>query len=319
MKLTLCTKIISNLRLSGLRKIIFFSFSSVWEIVRKLRLLLLFLSHSVVSDSLRPHGLQHIRLPCPLFPGVCSNSSVESVMPSNHLILCLPLLLLPSIFHSIRSFPMSQLFTSGGQSIGASVSVLPMNTQVWFPLGLTGLISLLSKGLSRVFSNTTVGKFFGAQPSLWSNFSICTWLLEKPVLTRLTFVGKVMALLFNMLSRYVIPFLPRGKHLLISWLQSLSAVILELPQIVCCCFHFFPIYLPWSDSTRCHDLSFFLNVECKASAEKKKMNWTARQRKGSLLKGNKRVTGPWEEPAPSLLVGPSYTLQAGNWVPSGGG
>ena len=106
-----------------------------------------------------------------------------------------------------------------------------MNTQVWFPLGLTGLISLLSKGLSRVFSNTTVGKFFGAQPSLWSNFSICTWLLEKPVLTRLTFVGKVMALLFNMLSRYVIPFLPRGKHLLISWLQSPSTVILEPKKI----------------------------------------------------------------------------------------
>ena len=231
MKLTLCTKIISNLRLSRLRKIIFFSFSSVWEIVRKLRLLLLFLSHSVVSDSLRPHGLQHIRLPCPLFPGVCSNSSIESVMPSNQLILCLPLLLLPSIFHSIRSFPMSQLFTSGGLSIGASVSVLPMNTQVWFPLGLTGLISLLSKGLSRVFSNTTVWKFFGAQPSLWSNFSICTWLLEKPVLTRLTFVGKVMALLFNMLSRFVIPFLPRGKHLLISWLQSPSTVILEPKKI----------------------------------------------------------------------------------------
>ena len=81
-------------------------------------------------------------------------------MPSNHLILCCPLLLLPSIFLSIRSFPMSELFTLGGQSTGALAwaSVLPMNIQGWFPLGWTGLNSLLSKGLSRVFSSTTVQK-----------------------------------------------------------------------------------------------------------------------------------------------------------------
>ena len=86
--------------------------------------------------------------------------SIESVMPSNHLILCHPLLLLPSVFPSIRSFVTSQLFASGGQSIGvsASASVLPVNIQGWFPLGLTGLISLQSKGLSRVFSNTAVQK-----------------------------------------------------------------------------------------------------------------------------------------------------------------
>ena len=86
--------------------------------------------------------------------------SIESVMPSNHLILCRPLLLLLSIFPSIRSFQMSQLFASGGQSIGvsASTSVLPMNTQDWSPLGWTGWISLQSKRLSRVFSNTTVQK-----------------------------------------------------------------------------------------------------------------------------------------------------------------
>ena len=92
--------------------------------------------------------------------------SIESVMPSNHLILCFPLLLLPSVFPSIRSFLGCQLFTSGGQSIGvsASVSVLPMNIQDWFTLGWTSLISLQSKGLSRVFSNTTVQKhqFFSA-------------------------------------------------------------------------------------------------------------------------------------------------------------
>ena len=95
--------------------------------------------------------------------------SIESEMPSNHLILCCPLLLLPSIFPVSWSFQMSQLFSSGGQSIGvsASISVLPMNTQDWSPLGWTGWISLQSKGLSRVFSNTTVQnhQFFGAQLS----------------------------------------------------------------------------------------------------------------------------------------------------------
>ena len=95
--------------------------------------------------------------------------SIESVMPSNHLILYRPLLLLPSIFPRISSFPMSQLFTSGGQSIGvsASASVFPMNTQDWSPLEWTGWISLQFKGLSRVFSNTTVQKhqFFDAQLS----------------------------------------------------------------------------------------------------------------------------------------------------------
>ena len=109
---------------------------------------------------------------------------IESVMLSNHLILCQPLLFLPSIFPSIRVFPKSWLFAWGVQNFGASVSasVLLMNIQVWFPLGLTGLISLLSKGLSRVFTSTTVWKhqFFGAQPSLWSNSHIHTWLLEKP-------------------------------------------------------------------------------------------------------------------------------------------
>ena len=83
-----------------------------------------------------------------------------------------------------QSFPMSQFFASGGQSIGvsASVSVLLVNIQGWFPLGWTSLISLLTKGLSRVFTSTTVQKhqFFGLQPSLWSNSDICTWLLEKP-------------------------------------------------------------------------------------------------------------------------------------------
>ena len=108
--------------------------------------------------------------------------SIESVMPSNHLILCCHLLLFPSIFTDIRLFPMSQFFPSGGQSIGvpASASILPMNIQCWFPLGLTGWISLQSKELSRVFSNIIAQKhqFFSAQLSSWCNSYTHTWLLE---------------------------------------------------------------------------------------------------------------------------------------------
>ena len=109
--------------------------------------------------------------------------SIELVMPSSHLILCRSLLL-PPILPSIRVFPMSQVFTWGGQSIrvSASASVLPMNTQDWSPLGWTGWITLQSKGLSRVFSSTTVQKhqFFCIQLSSPSNSHIHTWLLEKP-------------------------------------------------------------------------------------------------------------------------------------------
>ena len=110
--------------------------------------------------------------------------SIESVMPSSHLILCRPLLLLPSIFPNIRVFSMTELFVPGGQSIGVSAlaSVLPKNTQDWSPLEWIGWISLQSKGHSRVFSNTTVQKhqFFGAQLSSQSNSHIHAWLLEKP-------------------------------------------------------------------------------------------------------------------------------------------
>ena len=135
-----------------------------------------------MSDSLWPHGLQHTGLPCPSpSPTVCSNACPlsrwchpaisSSVIPFSCLQSC----------PASGSFPISQLFASGGQTIGASASILPMNIQGWFPLGLTGLISLTSKGLSRVFSNTIVWKhqLFSTQPSLWSNFHIHTWLLEK--------------------------------------------------------------------------------------------------------------------------------------------
>ena len=110
--------------------------------------------------------------------------SIKSVMPSNHFILFVPFSSHLQSFPASRSFPMSQLFTSGGQSIGvsASASVLPMNIQDWSPLGWTAWISLQSKGLSRVFSNITVQKhqFFDTQLSLLSNSHIHTWLQEKP-------------------------------------------------------------------------------------------------------------------------------------------
>ena len=129
-------------------------------------------SHSVVSNSLRPHGLQHARPPCPSpAPTACSNSCPLS--RRCHPTISSSVVSFSSLLQSFPasgSFQMSQFFTSGGQSIGVSASalVLPMNIQDWFPLGLTGWISLQSKGLSRVFSNTTVQKhqFFGTQLSL---------------------------------------------------------------------------------------------------------------------------------------------------------
>ena len=133
-----------------------------------------------------PHRLQHTRLRCPsLSPRVCTNSCPLSrwchpTISSS----AAPFSFNLQSFPASGSFPMNQLFTSGGQSIGASASALflPRNIQGWFPLGLTSLISLLPKGLSRVFSSTKIEKhqFLGAQPPLWSNSHIRTWLLEKP-------------------------------------------------------------------------------------------------------------------------------------------
>ena len=143
-------------------------------------------SCSVVSDSLWPHESQHARPPCPSpTPGVRSNSCPSSrwchpAISSS----VVPFSSCPQSLPASGTFPMSQLFAWGGQSIGvsASASVLPMNTQDWSPLGWTGWISLQSKGLSRVFSNTTVQnhQFFGAQLSSQSNSHIHTWPLEKP-------------------------------------------------------------------------------------------------------------------------------------------
>ena len=146
----------------------------------------LLFSHSVVSDTLWPNGLQQARLSCPSpSPKACSNSCPSSrwchpnisssIVPFSFCLKSCP---------TSESFPPSQFFEAGGQSIGvsASESAPLMNIQGWFSLGLTGWTSLLSQGLSRVFSNTTFQKhqFFSAQPSLWSNSHIHTWLLEKP-------------------------------------------------------------------------------------------------------------------------------------------
>ena len=143
-------------------------------------------SHSFMSDSFWPHESQHARPPCPSQPpGVYSNSCPSSqwchpTISSSVVLFCS----CPQSLPASGSFPVSQLFTWGGQSIGvsASASVLPKNTQDWSPSGWTGWISLQSKGLSRVFSNTTVQKqqFFSAQLSSQSNSHIHTWPLEKP-------------------------------------------------------------------------------------------------------------------------------------------
>ena len=133
-------------------------------------------SLSFLSNSLPPHGLQHTRLPCPSpSPGPSWDSCPSSQWCHPTISSC------PQPFPAPGYFLVSWLFASGGLSIGASALVLPMNIQGWFPLGLTGLISLLSRGLSRVFSSTTVQKhqFFSTQPSLWYNSHIHTWLLKK--------------------------------------------------------------------------------------------------------------------------------------------
>ena len=189
---------------------------------------------------------------------------IESVMPSSHLILCCPLLLLPLIFPSIRVFSNeSVLHIRWPKYLSFSFSISPSNEYSglisfrtdWFDLIVQGTFKSLLQYHSSKASILWCSAFFIVQ---LSHLYMTT---EKNiVLTRWTFVGKVMSLLFNMLSRLIIPFLPRSKCLLISWLQSPSAVILEPPKIVSYCFHCFLIYLLWSDGTGCNDLSF-LNVE----------------------------------------------------------
>ena len=162
--------------------------------------------------------------------------SIELVMLSNHFILCLPFPFCLQSSPASGSFPESQLFTSGGQSIkaSASASVLPMNIQGWPTWGLSGLISLQSKGLlkSHLQHHNLKASILWHSPFFMVQLSHPYMTTGKTIaLTKRTFVSKVMSLLFNMLSMLVIAFLPRNKRLLISWLQSPSLVILEPPKI----------------------------------------------------------------------------------------
>ena len=193
-------------------------------------------------------------------------TSIESVMPFSHLILCRPLLLLPPIPLSITVFSNeSTLRMRGPKYWSFSFSIIPSKeipglisfSMDWLDLlAVQGTLKSLLQHHSLKASILQCSAFFTVQfshPYMTNGKNIA--------LTRQTFVGKVMSLLLNMLSRLVITFLPRSKRLLISWLQSPSAVILE-PQKnkVWHSFHCFPIYFPWSDGTGCHDLHF-LNVE----------------------------------------------------------
>ena len=191
--------------------------------------------------------------------------SIESMIPSNHLILCCPLLLLPSIFPNIKVFSNeSVLHIRWPEFWSFSFNISPSNEH-------PGLVSFRTDWLDLLAVQGTLKSLLQHHSSkasiLWhSAFFIVQ--VSHPymttgktiALTRWTTVGKVISLLLNMLSRLVIAFLPRSKQLLISWLQSPSAVILESKNKVCHCFHCFPTYLPWSDGTKCHDLCF-LNVE----------------------------------------------------------
>ena len=176
--------------------------------------------------------------------------SIESVMPSNHLILCLPLLLPPSIFPSIRAFSNeSALCIRWPKYWSFSINISPSNEHpglISFRMGLLDLLAVQGTLKSLL-------QHHSSKASILQHSAFFTVQLSHPymttgktiALTRWTFVGKITSLLFSMLSSLVIIFLPRSKHLLISWLQSPSAVTLEPPQNkVCHCFHYFPIYLP---------------------------------------------------------------------------
>ena len=221
-----------------------------------------------MSYSLQSHEPQHARPPClSPTPGVhpnpcplsrwCHPTISSSVVPFSS---CL------QSFPASGSLQMRQLFASGGQSTGvsASTSVLSMNTQ--------GLISFRIDWLDLLAVQGTLKSLLqhhSSKASILQRSAFFIVQLSHPymttgktiALTRQTFADKAMSLLLNMLSRLVITFLPRSKCLSVSWLQSPSAVILEPPRNkIWHCFHCFPIYFPWSDGTRCHDLCF-LNVE----------------------------------------------------------
>ena len=186
-------------------------------------------------DSLQLYELQHARLPCPSpTSGACSNScSIYLVMPSNHLILCHPLLLLPSIFPSIRVFSNESSSHQVAKYWSFSFNISPSNEHPGLiSFRMDCWISLLSKGLKSLLQHhSSKASVLPHSPFFIVQLSYPYMTTGKTIaLTRWTFVDKVMSLLFNMLSRLVITFIPRSKHLLISWLQSPFAMILEPPR-----------------------------------------------------------------------------------------
>ena len=218
-------------------------------------------SHSVMFDSLWPHEPQHVRLSCPSpSPRVCSNSYPLSLWC--HLTVLSSVVLFSSCPESVFSNE-SVLRNRLPKYWNFNVSISPTNEYSglisfrihWLDLAVQGTLKSLLQHHNSKASILRRSAFFMLQlshPYMTTGKNIA--------LTRWTFVGKVMSLLFNMLSRLVIAFLLRSKCLLIAWLQSPTAVILESKKIVVRYFHCFPIYLPWSDGTGCDDLHF-LNVE----------------------------------------------------------
>ena len=203
---------------------------------------------------------------CHQFLELVQLKPIKSVMPSDHFILCHPLFLLPPIFPSIRVFSNESVLRIRWPKIWNFSFSLSPSTEY------SGLISFRIDWFDLLAFQGTLKSLLQHHISKASILQCSAFFITKlshPYMTngktiafhRWIFVDKVMSLLFNMMSRLVIAFLPRKKHLLISCLQLPSAVILEsLQNKPCHCFHCFPIYLPWSDGTRCHDLRF-LNVE----------------------------------------------------------
>ena len=236
----------------------------IQKILRSVQFSSVQFSRSVVSDSLRPHESQHARPPCPSpAPEVYSNSCPSSWW-------CHPAISSSAVpFSSYpQSLPASNESTLRIRWLNywsSSFSISPSNEH-------PGLISFRMDWLDLLAIQGTLKSLLQHHSSKAATFwclafftveLLCPYMTtgKTIALTRRTFVGKVMSLLFNMLSRLVTTFLPRSQCLLISWLQSSSTVILEPPKNkVWHCFHCLPIYLPWSDGTRCHDFSF-LNVE----------------------------------------------------------
>ena len=214
-----------------------------------------------MSDSLWPHESQHAWPPCPSPPPAVHSNSCPSSRWCHPAVSSsvIPFLSCPHSFPASDSFP-SQLFASGGQSIGVSFSISPSSEYSWLMSFKDGLVGSPCRPRDSQESSP-IPQFKSINSSVLSFFTVQ---LSHPymttgktiALTRQTFIGKVMSLLFNMLSSLVITFLPRSKRLLISWLQSPSAVILEPKNKVSHYFLWFPIYLPSSDGTGCHDISF---------------------------------------------------------------